>query len=105
MRRNRKTWNQVWNPLKWQKAQEMREDGCSFEQIGAALGMYAVQIQRKFTNEGYANKASEAKDKIRSAMAQRDALLAAPRTLTQSLCGDPLPGRSAFDKIRRGEAP
>lgn len=35
-----------------------------------------------------------------AALAARDKLFAAPRTLTESLCGDPLPGRSALDKQR-----
>jgi hypothetical protein len=35
------------------------------------------------------------------AFAERDAVLAgAPRSLTAALCGDPLPGRSALDRMR-----
>ncbi len=96
-----KTWNQIWSPAKWQRAQDLRAKGFSDASIASDLGLTLTQIRHKFTNEAHSQRAFREKREIEAVLAQRDALLVHPRTLTALVCGDPLPGRSALDKQRQ----
>lgn len=98
-------WNQIWTPEKWQRAQDMRSADYHDVSIAKELGFTEAQVRYKFTNEAAAHRPSREREELRAALNERDALLATPRTLTEVVCGDPLPGRSALDKIRRGETP
>lgn len=95
-------WNQIWSPQKWQRAEKMRADGYRDDQIAREIGLTESQVTNKFTNMAYFHKRSARKQVSCEALDERDALFALPRTVTESICGDPLPGRSALDKLRQG---
>ena len=106
-----KLWNQIWNPGKWKRAQRMRANGKGDDEIAKALGLTETQVSNKFSNESLRKRAKgnitsgpqctqeQVIDReYRSTASER-------RTQTQVFCGDPPPGYSALDKIRRGERP
>lgn len=99
----REYWNQIWTDAKWKRAQAMRAEGFQNFAIGEELGLTDVQVGYKFNNELYAQRAARDKKRLEAEMDKRDALFAQPQSLTASICGDPMPGRSALD--RRGTRP
>jgi hypothetical protein len=93
-------WNQIWTMRRWERAQELRAKGFSDASIASDLGLTKTQVAHKFSNEAHAHRASREKRQVEGVLIERDALFATPRTLTELVCGDPLPGRSALDKQR-----
>ncbi len=93
-------WNRIWSPQRWQRAQDLRAKGFSDSSIANDIGLTKTQVSHKLGNEAHARRAFRAKQQLRESLNERDALFAIPRTLTASVFGDPLPGRSALDKRR-----
>jgi hypothetical protein len=86
----------------WQRAQDMRAEDYHDLTIAKALNLTEAQVRYKFTDEAHAQRACRERIHLHAALTQRDALFAIPRSLTASVMGDPLPGRSALDKLRAG---
>ena len=98
-------WNQIWTTKRWERAQELRAKGFSDASIAADLGLTRVQVYHKFNNEASSERNRRDKQAVKDTLDRRDALFATPRTLTETICGDPLPGRSALDKKNSGASP
>lgn len=116
-----------WKPSQWSRACELAEDGKSCEEIAADLSLTPRQVFNKFMNESYVGRydaplptlggviaarrpiaqwKQRAEVDHASALADRDRrdALRARQNLTAIFFGDPPPGYSALDQMRKARA-
>lgn len=93
----------VWTDELWAEVKALHAQGWKAGRIAEKVGVVTTrQVLDKIANDGRVEALRlhhEREQRWRDErQAERDAALAHPRTVTQQLCGDPLPGRSALDK-------
>lgn len=95
-----------WKVSDWERAQRMRRGGMSYRHIAETLHISEDRVKMKFNNEACRFRVETGTDKPHksgpppSVLIERERATRAEVSLTASLCGDPLPGRSALDKQR-----
>lgn len=106
-----------------ERARELRNQGMPWYRLALELGLksehplrkrmdpdyakrhYQYKLNSGKANDGVVGGAGAVKRVVPSPemLAERDRIFALPQSLTASICGDPLPGRSALDKGRKKE--
>lgn len=92
----------IWTDTRWQRAKRLRRDDATDVEIAAAIGLTERQVQNRFANERWRQRAVERTSRMEVDFRDRNAREAAAnrRTLTQQFFGDPPPGYSALDRKR-----
>lgn len=97
--------HKVWFGDRWERAQALKAEGKSYNEIAAALDLKPGQVRSKFEVEHYRHQTAiqgAAHRPSEDVLEDRDRRSMAPRDLTSSIFGDPPPGYSALDKKRSG---
>lgn len=102
-----------WSPEDWARALSMRNVGATYLQIAEELRTNVGRVATKFNTirAAHKRKLNPERQRLPAAGAQpasdvraeRDYATRGTQSLTASLLGDPLPGRSALDKMRMNQ--
>lgn len=86
-----------WTEEDWKTLQRLHAEGKTWSAIDKALGRPPRTSRSKWENE-------RGKERVRAdrAAAATKPAPAEHQSLTAAFCGDPLPGRSALDRLRAG---